>query len=92
MNVLKQKHYVTATVIDPRYKTQLLKKAEDQENAKALLLGELLFSRSGDHDSNNGASSSSSGSSSPQENESAKTDLFSTCFDEIAGKDETGPS
>ena len=92
LNVMEEKHYVTATVIDPRFKTQFFKKAEDQDNAKALLLGELLSNRHGDHGPNDGTeeSAGSSGSSSPLETETA--DLFGACFDEIAGQGDAGPS
>ena len=94
LNVMKQKHYVTATAIDPRYKTRFFKKTEDQENAKALLLGELLAKQrhdSGSKKVGDVSSSSSSSNSSPHQTEVAEADLFYECFDEIADQDRAEP-
>ena len=38
LNIMKNKHYVAATNIDPRYKNHFFKETQDKEKAKALLL------------------------------------------------------
>ena len=38
LNIMKNKHYVAATTIDPRYKNHFFKEPQDKEKAKALLL------------------------------------------------------
>lgn len=92
LNVRKNKHYVSATCIDPRYKNHFLQDGEEKEKAKFWLL-ELLTEVHGKHrvdieDStlDNTPSDDEPSPAGPSAKKSKPDDLFTTCFDEIINK------
>lgn len=94
LNIRNDKHYVTSTTIDPRYKNHFFQDSQNKEKAKAWLLEELIKVHKGHpqenlekvstFDGNQNDNSSHAGPSSAKKTK--PDDLFRACFDEITNQ------
>lgn len=90
LNIVTNKHYITATSIDPRYKNHFFKEIAAKEKAKAWLL-ELLTEVCGgqprcpaqDEDPSSSENPCEAGPSAKKSKQDESDDLFRACFDEI---------
>ena len=91
LNIMKDKHYVTSTIIDPRYKNHFFQDSHDKEKAKTWLIEELIKAHKGHPHENlekvptsDGNQIDNSSHAGPSSAKKAKPDdLFRACFDEI---------
>lgn len=90
LNIVMNKHYVTATSIDPRYKNNFFKEIAAKEKAKAWLLELLMEVRGGqprcpaqDEDPSSSENPCEAGPSAKKSKQDESDDLFRACFDEI---------
>lgn len=95
LNIMEDKHYVTATTIDPRYKNYFFQDSQDKEKAKAWLLEQLVKVHRGhlvqenleEVSTSDGNQNDNSSHAGPSSAKKAKLDdLFRTCFDEITNQ------
>ncbi len=91
LNIMKDKHYVTLTTINPQYKNHFSQDSQDKEKAKTWLIEELNKAHKGRPHENlekvptsDGNQIDNSSHAGPSTAKKAKPDdLFRACFDEI---------
>lgn len=88
LNIMKDKHYVTATSIDPRYKNHFFKETQDKEKAKTWMLELVVEVHGGQsaHLEDPNISEEDYCQAGPSAKKAKPDDLFRACFDEITSQ------